>query len=166
MPTDQILLAQLLADRDGCFLHAAGVALDGKGFLFVGHSDAGKSTTSLLLRERGTILCDDRIIVRRYRDGFRACGTWSHGDVPDVSPAIVPLRALLFLEQAPENRLVPLVDRHEVMARLTACVIRPLVTADWWEKTMDVLEALSHEVPCYVLRFDRGGGMIPLLEAL
>ncbi len=38
-PTDQILLARVLADRDGCFLHSSGVKMDGKGLLFVGHSE-------------------------------------------------------------------------------------------------------------------------------
>ena len=33
----------------------------------------------------GEPLCDDRNIVRRWPDGFRVHGTWSHGDVPDPS---------------------------------------------------------------------------------
>ena len=107
-PSDQILLARLLADREGCFLHSGGLLIDGQGFLFVGHSDAGKSTTMELVRrelgERAEILCDDRNIVRRWPDGFRVHGTWSHGDVPDVSSASAPLRAILFLEQSARQR--------------------------------------------------------------
>ncbi len=49
-PSDQIWLARLLADRDACFLHSGGMLIDGQGFLFVGHSDAGKSTTMELVR--------------------------------------------------------------------------------------------------------------------
>lgn len=163
-PTDQILLAQVLADREGCYLHSAGIKMGADGLLFVGHSDAGKSTISTLLRGHGEILCDDRIILRRRPEGFRIFGTWSHGDVPDVSPASAPLKAILFLEQAPENRLVPLENKRESNRRLLACLIRPFVTADWWDKTLTVVERIAHEVPCYRLRFDRSGEVVDLLR--
>ncbi len=85
-PTDQIMLSRVLADRGGCYLHSGGVVLNGKGFLFVGHSEAGKSTTMKLLEGVGEVLCDDRNIVRREPGGgFRVYGTWSHGEVPIVS---------------------------------------------------------------------------------
>ena len=181
-PSDQIWLARLLADRDACYLHSGGMIIDGPsgaggvdaadrhGFLFVGHSDAGKSTTMQLVKrelgDRAEILCDDRNIVRRWPEGFRVHGTWSHGDVPDVSSAAAPLRAILFLEQSPENQIVPLTDRRLVWQRLLATLIRPMVTADWWHKEMDVLEQIVAEVPCFTMRFDRSGAIVPELEAL
>lgn len=164
-PSDQILLARVLADREGCYLHAAGAILAGRGLLFVGHSEAGKSTMATMLKGQAEILCDDRIVVRKGGDGFDIHGTWSHGDVPDVSAASAPLRAILFLEQAPENRLIPLDDGREVVRRLLACLIRPLVTADWWEKTLTLVGELAH-VPCYVQRFDRSGQITSLLAQL
>jgi hypothetical protein len=170
MASDQIVLARLFADREACLLHSAGVVLDGHGVVFVGHSDAGKSTTVELLREgfgaRLEILCDDRVVVRRWPEGFRAHGTWSHGDVTDVSPAAAPLRAILFLEQAAVNELLPLEDRGEAWRRLLATIVKPLETADWWRKEMDVLERLIAEVPCYRMRFDRSGGIVRELEGL
>ena len=169
-PSDQVWLARLLADRQGCFLHSGGLLIDGLGFLFVGHSDAGKSTTMQLVKRelgaRAEILCDDRNIVRRWPDGFRVHGTWSHGDVPDVSSASAPLRAILFLEQSPQNEIVPLTDRKLVWQRLLATLIRPMVTADWWHKEMDVLERIVDEVPCFTMRFDRSGAIVPELERL
>jgi MoaA/NifB/PqqE/SkfB family radical SAM enzyme len=169
-PSDQILLARLLADRQGCFLHSGALAIDGRGLLFVGHSESGKSTTMELVRrelgERSEILCDDRNIVRRWPDGFRVHGTWSHGDVPDVSSASAPLRAILFLEQHPCNEIVLLTDRREIWQRLLATLIRPMVTADWWHKEMDVLEQIVDAVPCYAMRFDKSGAIVPELERL
>jgi hypothetical protein len=156
-PTDQIFLARVLADHQGCYLHGSGLIFSGRGLIFAGHSDAGKSTITNLLRAAGEILCDDRVIIRRNPEGFRVHGTWSHGDIPDVSSASAPLKAILFLEQAPENRLVPLLDPKEVFRRLVFLVVRPLVTADWWEKVLNLLERVIKEVPAYVLRFDRSG---------
>jgi MoaA/NifB/PqqE/SkfB family radical SAM enzyme len=213
-PSDQILIARLLADRNGCYLHSAGAIIDGAGMLFVGHSDAGKSTITRLLmahsnviaseakqsriseiatssRSTGLlamtveILCDDRNIVRkcfpplslipspltgegqslprtRYGGGgeWRVYGTWSHGDIPVVSANDAPLRAICFIEKANENTLTPLTDSKEITRRLLACVIKPFVTADWWEKTLDLVGELSNESPCYVMRFDRSGEIV------
>jgi hypothetical protein len=74
-----------------------------------------------------------------------------------VSSAAAPLRAILFLEQSADNEIVPLSDRRLVLQRLLATLIRPMVTADWWHKEMDVLEQLVDEVPCFTMRFDKSG---------
>jgi hypothetical protein len=196
-PSDQILIARLLADRNGCYLHSAGAILNGAGVLFVGHSDAGKSTITNILIDAGAkgdmqveILCDDRNIVRkcpttngisspsmgegeslprtRYGGGgeWRVYGTWSHGDVPLVSANDAPLRAICFIEQANENMLTPLTDRKEITRRLLACVIKPFVTADWWDKTLYLIEQMAKEVPCYVMRFDKSGEILGELRRL
>ncbi len=165
-PTDQILLARVLADREGCYLHAGGIILDGNGLLFVGHSEAGKSTILSLMKGAGEILCDDRIIVRDWPDGFRIHGTWSHGDLPDVSAAEAPLRAVLFLSKAKENRLEPVSDRGEKIRILLACLIKSLSTADWWEKTLSLVERMAGMTPCYHLYFERSGKVLELLKAL
>jgi MoaA/NifB/PqqE/SkfB family radical SAM enzyme len=49
-PTDQIWLAPLLADRNAVLLHSAAAIVNGQGLVFVGHSEAGKSTTMELLK--------------------------------------------------------------------------------------------------------------------
>ncbi len=166
-PTDQLLLARLLADREGCYFHSSAVVMNGNGLLFVGHSEAGKSTMVNMLADKVEILCDDRNIIRRNPDGmkgYRVYGTWSHGDVPDVSPNSAPLRAILLLEQAPENRLVEEKNRVRIIKILLGCLIKPLVTADWWDKMLTLAEHISREVPCYNIRFDKSGGIVEVLE--
>jgi len=165
-PTDQILIARILADRQGCYLHACGVDLNGKGLLFVGHSEAGKSTMAGILKDDADILCDDRIIVRKVNGKFKAYGTWSHGDVPTVSGKSVPLKALLFLEKAPENRLIPLTDKNEVTKRILSCLIKPFVTTDWWEKTLVLVDQIAQDVPCYVQKFNKDKEIIGLLKKI
>jgi len=178
-PSDQILIARLLADRFGCYLHSAGAILDTSGLLFVGHSEAGKSTASKLLlssheRMQGDshssgqieILCDDRNIVRLWDSGWRVHGTWSHGEIPHVSPKSAPLRAILFLTKAEENRLIPLTDRRNVIRRLLSCLIKPFVTSEWWEKTLVLIERLAQEIPCYEMQFDTSGKIVSELYGL
>jgi hypothetical protein len=165
-PTDQILLARVLADRQGCYLHASGGMFDEKGLLFVGHSGAGKSTLVAMIKEKAEILCDDRIIVRGYRDGFKIYGTWSHGEVPEVSASSASLKAVFFLKKARENRLIPLADKPESIGRLLGCLIKPFVTADWWDKMLPLVGRIVREVPCYILCFDKSKGVIELLRSL
>ncbi|MCP4022463.1 MAG: hypothetical protein GY729_11530, partial [Desulfobacteraceae bacterium] len=64
-PSDQVLLANLLAFKQGCFFHANGVLFNKQGLLFMGQSGYGKSTIAKMFNTPGgNILCDDRIIVR------------------------------------------------------------------------------------------------------
>jgi MoaA/NifB/PqqE/SkfB family radical SAM enzyme len=176
-PTDQIWIAPLLADRHAVLIHSAAAIVNGQGLLFVGHSEAGKSTTVTLLKRaaeesrsgsplRVEILCDDRNIVQHRDGGWHVHGTWSHGDVPDVSAASAPLRAILFLRQDTKNVLSSLTDRNECFRRLLATLIRPMITAEWWEKELHVLEKIAGDVPCYTMHFDKSGAIVPQIERL
>jgi len=213
-PTDQIWLAPLLADRHAVLLHSAAAIVNGQGLLFVGHSDAGKSTTMEMLKAAGEqrsggageqrsggageqrsggageqgrgelqveILCDDRNVIRKWNSSaignqkskienrkseWRVHGTWSRGDVADVSSASAPLRAILFLQQDTHNAILPLTDRREIWRRLLATLIKPMVTAEWWQKELDVLEQIVKEVRCYTMKFDQSGAIVAPLVAL
>ncbi|MGA9821294.1 MAG: radical SAM protein [Desulfobaccales bacterium] len=173
--TDQIWMAPLLADRQAVLLHSAAVIVNGQGLIFVGHSTAGKSTTVTMLKKAARapgesleleILCDDRNIVRRWDEGWRVHGAWSHGTVPEVSPASAPLAAILFLHQDSHNAISPLRGRIEIWKRLLATLIKPMVTAEWWRKELDVLERLINEVPCYQMDFDKSGAIVAELARL
>lgn len=164
--TDQVLLAPALANRQGCFIHSSGVVLDGRGYLFVGHSEAGKSTISrMMMAAGGQLLCDDRNIIRRHPEGFFVHGTWNHGELPQVSGASAPLHGIYFLEKSAENRLSPMTDRGEVVRQLLPRIIRSWTSADWWDKTIELLTATSAAVPAWTLRFDLSGAVVPLLRA-
>jgi len=165
-PTDQILLARVLAQRQGCLFHASGAKFEDKGFLFVGHSGAGKSTIVNMTKPMAEVLCDDRMIVRRWQEGFRIHGNWSHGDIPDISPNSAPLKAAFFLHKEMKNRMVRISDRSEIARRLLACLVKPLVTSDWWDRVLSLVEDIASEVPCYALYFDKSGDIVPLLKEL
>ncbi len=163
-PTDQLPLGRVLADRQAFFIHSSGLVLDGRGLLFVGHSEAGKSTIVKMLRDRAKVLCDDRIIVRKWPEGFRIHGTWGHGEIPDVSPDSAPLDAIFFLEKAEKNELVRITDRKDALARIWACLIKGFMADGWWDKILPLIEGLVRETPCYTLRFDKSGAVVDRLE--
>lgn len=67
-PLDELLIMHRLTQEKAIELHGCGIVrANGVGNLFIGHSGAGKSTTTRLWMEREDveILSDDRIIVRR-----------------------------------------------------------------------------------------------------
>jgi hypothetical protein len=119
-----------------------------------------------MLREKAEILCDDRMIVRRHPEGFMVHGTWSHGDIPEISPHSGPLNAILFLEKDTDNHLEAINDRRKIIGRLLACLIKPLGTADWWDKMLSLGSEIAREIPCYSLHFDRSGKVVELLKGL
>ena len=162
--TDQILLARVLADRKGCIVHSSGAAFEGKGFLFVGRSGAGKSTIASMLRHRANIIGPDRIIAKRWEDGFRIHGTWNNIRWPEISSASASLEAIFFLHHAKDNRSIPVEDKMTIIKKLLPCLIKPMVTADWWEKMLALAEQIANEVPCYDLMFDKSGKAVDLIS--
>jgi len=78
-PLDELLIMHRLTQERAIELHGAGIVrANGESNLFVGHSGAGKSTTTRLWtsREEVTVLSDDRIIVRPDMVGE------DHGETP------------------------------------------------------------------------------------
>jgi len=163
LPTDQILFARLLADRGGIILHGSGLIFKEKGYLFVGHSDAGKTTLVKIFHHHARILNDDRMIVRKEDGRFYLYGTPWHGELSLVAPDRISLKAIFFLNQAEENK-VEKTEGLDAFKRLYGCTIKPLVTEKWAKNTLDVCQALSREVPCYHLYFDKTEGVISTIE--
>lgn len=166
LPTDQVILARLLAEKNGCYLHSSGIIFKGKGLLFVGHSGAGKSTMLKLFKPRAEILCDDRMILRKSKSGFKIYGNWSHGELPDISANSAQLKAIFFLEKAKKNDLLRLTDKGAIAKRILEHLVKSFVTVDWWEKNINLIEQISQRVPCYILKFDKSGKVVDLLSDL
>ena len=119
-----------------------------------------------MLKGKAEILCDDRIIVREGPEGIKMYGTWSHGDVAEVSANSAPLKAMLFLEQAELNRLTPIEDKRQRFKKLLPYLIKPFETRDWWHRMLFLIQRIATEVPCYSLEFERSGDVIELLTSL
>jgi len=80
-PLDELLIMHRLTQEKAIELHSCGIVRpDGTGNLFVGHSGAGKSTTTRLWTalEDVEVLSDDRIIVRRDE----VCGGTGEQQIP------------------------------------------------------------------------------------
>lgn len=105
----RILMSQAFITLGGFMLHSSAIAVEGDGaYLFMGKSGTGKSTHTRLWRESFSdvhLLNDDIPVVRLMPDGTpRAYGSPWSGKTPCWRDESAPLRALVRLEQAAENR--------------------------------------------------------------
>jgi len=154
-PIDELVMMHRLALGDGVEVHALGLAdEDGSGYLFLGHSGAGKSTVARLWASQlgVQLLSDDRIILRQHGDMFWMYGTPWHGDAGVASPSRAPLSAIFLLEQATLNELLPL-PAPKAAAELFARAFVPHYLRSGIQFTLSFLDQVTRSVPCSVFRF-------------
>jgi hypothetical protein len=102
----RIVHTLVLAGQGGFLIHAASAIRNNRAFLFSGVSGAGKTTISRLAPSDAILLSDEISYVRRFGDGYRACGTPFAGELARRGEnCSAPLATLFFLEQGPENRI-------------------------------------------------------------
>ncbi len=164
-PLDQILLMYLLSQKQGAIVHAAGMSMHGKGYLFPGRSGAGKSTVSRLLLggDTATMLSDDRIIIRKRDNAFRAFGTPWPGDACIAENRSSELGGIFFIHHDTENRIKAMPPAEALKK------ILPVTSIPWYdEKPMsDILqfcEDLVYAVPSYELFFRPDSSVSDFME--
>jgi hypothetical protein len=154
-PLDELLVVNLLAQGKGVEVHACGIRDSrGNGQLFVGQSEAGKTTVAKLWQnEPGIrILGDDRIILRKADKKIWMYGTPWHGEAMLASPARVPLTKIYFLHKGLKNELIPL-RNSEAAGRLFSCSFVPFYNHEAVDFTLGFLEEVVEAAPCYEFRF-------------
>lgn len=154
-PLDELLLMNLLTLGRGVEVHACGVEdADGRGYLFVGQSGAGKTTMARLWHKAKQIrvLSDDRIILRCLEGRIWMYGTPWHGEAELACSTRTPLTQIFFLGRGQNNEVVP-VRPSEAVARLMACSFVPFYNASALEYVLAFFEHVTEAVPCGELRF-------------
>ncbi len=153
-PLDQILLVRYLTDKQGALFHAAGINLYGKGYIFPGISGAGKSTLSKqFITDKGaTILCDDRIIIRRISNEYRAYGTPWKSDGGTATNTNAPLAGIFFLKQGPQNSIRK-IQKTVAVKRLMSIISIPWYDPRSISDLLDFCDNLLNDIPVYELTF-------------
>mgnify|MGYP003701053395 CR=1 FL=1 len=154
-PLDELLLINLLARGRGIEFHACGVSEQtGKGYMFVGHSEAGKTTSARLWQRQrdAELLSDDRIIVRQMDGKFWMYGTPWHGEEEISSPRKVELTHIFFLRHGEQNGLAPL-RRAEAAAELFSRSFPTFFSSEGLDFTLEFLDRLTGSVACAELSF-------------
>lgn len=180
-PADELLITHRLAGENSVEFHGCGfVDAECGGQLFIGHSGAGKSTTTRLWKSLRDvrILSDDRIIVRQrgasavsthapdchnHADlggppetaGRRETwmyGTPWHGDAAFALPERARLQRIFIIEHGPQNRILPLTKGRAVAEMFSRCFV-PFYSSEHLEATLACLNEIADALPCYRYEF-------------
>lgn len=163
----ELMIRTRIIFNDGLVFHACGLDDNGRGLLMVGRAGVGKSTQGLLwAREDGVVvLSDDRVAVRLKTDGATIYGTPWGGTANIARNHQVRLSAILLLEKARKNELVPL-SPAESVPLLAARAFLPYWNSALLTRAFDVLERLLAQIPVYCLRCCPEPGVIPLVRSV
>ncbi|MBE6982352.1 MAG: hypothetical protein E7437_08545 [Ruminococcaceae bacterium] len=107
---NRIGLETLLLRHNGLLLHASLIEYAGQAIAFTGPSGVGKSTQADLWKTHlnAHILNGDRAVLRKHDSRWLAYGSPYAGTSGIYQNACAPLKAIVVLGQAEENRLEPL----------------------------------------------------------
>ena len=138
--------------RDGLPLHASLVEKDGFGVVFLGPSGMGKSTQAKLWEKYlgADFLIGDRPGLRKIDGKWIGFGMPWDGKDKVFRQISVPVRALVWLEQAKENHIEPM-NPVQAMTVMLKQAMMPV----WDDIAMNgatvMMDALACEVPMYHL---------------
>ena len=152
-----ILMQALPREGDALLLHAAGVALGGKGYAFCGPSGSGKTTVARLLNGSGTLFGDENVALRLSGLVADLLSTpfWGASAPPkliDRANRAAPLAAIFVLEHAADFALRRLSPGAAVAALLSTekVATERVESAAAW---LDVADRLIERTPVYTLAF-------------
>ncbi len=165
----QIVLINYLAKKNGFFFHSAGLKdIEKSGFLFVGPTQLGKSTTAILWHtfSQAQVLNDDRIIVRRQKDRFSIYGTPWHGDFNDYlhsKQEKALLKKIFFIYQHPKN-VAKRVYGIEAFNMLLPNTFPTFWDKEGLNKSLAFCHELVERIPCYKLGFRNDKSIIEFVR--
>lgn len=145
-------LPHILTNHGGFLLHASFVEYAGRAILFTAPSETGKSTQAeLWCRHAGARLINGDRAAVCIRDGrVLACGTPYSGSSPVRRNVTLPLAAIVYLSQAPENTITRLRGLRAFRQVWEGCTVNVWDRQDLEQATRTVGEAVGR-VPVYHL---------------
>jgi len=110
--------------REGFLIHSSAVIADGRGFIFVGPSETGKTTAARNSAD-WSVLGDEMSLVVPSANGLDLVGTPFNGLFREKVPGRAPLTAVFLLKQALHHRLSA-VAPAEAVTNLMAEIAPPV----------------------------------------
>lgn len=131
--------------RGGFLLHNSFIRVDDKAILFTAPSGTGKSTQAELWRKyRGEeVINGDRAAVRVEGEKVMAYGIPYCGTSGICGQAKLPVAAIVYLSQGPENRIEPLRGLQAFKRMWEGCSVQLWEEADVARCSQTVTEAIQ-----------------------
>ena len=145
--TAMLVYAFATAGKKTLLFHSSVTELDGKAYMFLGHSGTGKSTHSRQWKAafpQAVLLNDDNPVVRIMSDGrVHVYGSPWSGKTPCYKNESAPLQALVQLRQAPENKMSRLKMTQAypyILASVSGLKVLPEMMDMLYESIAELLE--------------------------
>ena len=142
-----LVYAFATADKATLLFHSSVTVLDGKAYMFLGHSGTGKSTHSQQWKvafPAAELLNDDNPIVHIFPDEtVRVYGSPWSGKTPCYKNESAPVQALVQLAQAPENVITRLKMTQAypyILASVSGLKVLPQMMDRLYESIAKLLE--------------------------
>lgn len=147
----RILLSQLLVQKWGFLLHAATIEHQGRAYVFMGRSGAGKSTIASL-SPAGSVFTDEISLVRKV-ETWQAFGTPFWGEFrAEGQNRSAPVAGIFALVQAQQNRKVALSAR-QALAELLGNTLFFAPDREARERLLEIYSDLIRTIPAFRLEF-------------
>lgn len=136
-------LEHLVPQVGGVVLHASFVAHEGKAILFTAPSGTGKSTQAELWKNLrgGEIINGDRAVIRCQGDQVLAEGIPFSGSSTYCENRSLPLGAIVYLGQAPETVIRPLMGMESFFRVWEGCSINT-----WEPEDVRIVSAIVEKI--------------------
>jgi hypothetical protein len=152
---------------DAYLIHSCGVIHGGRGYLFAGPPESGKSTVARLsLPDR--VLNDEINIICSSEEKVEICSTPFNGLFEEKTEGRCELKAVLLLRQSPTHKLTE-VDGAEAVKTLVREIVPPIgldevITPAVREYMLDMAIRIKKSVPVYRLEFRLNRGFWDLID--
>ena len=143
-----------LLNFEGMFLHSSVVVMEGKAYLFSGHSTAGKSTHTRLWQQvfgpAARVINDDKPALRLIDGVWYAYGTpWCGKDGININER-APIAGVCFMKKATENRIRRL-NNFEAMQKILSQTTHKFHRAERLDLMLASLDSFLRMIPVYEL---------------
>jgi hypothetical protein len=149
-----LVYAFATADKKALLFHSSVTVLNGRAYMFLGHSGTGKSTHSQQWKAafpESHLLNDDNPVLRVLPDGkVQVYGSPWSGKTPCYNNESAPVGALVQLAQAPENKITRL-KMTQAYPYILASVSGLKVLPHMMDRIYESIAALLEISPVYRL---------------
>ncbi len=143
-------IEELVAKSNGCVLHSSFIEKDGGAILFTGPCSIGKSTQANLWKEYADafVINGDKTLIFEKNGVFYASGMPYSGSSKDCLNRVLPLKAVISLDQAKFNAANRLVSTEAFCKLYKNCYPVPY-SRDLTGGLLDFVQRLGQSVPVY-----------------
>ena len=147
-----LLFAVFMPQFSSMLLHSSAILRSGKVNIFVAPDEGGK-TTSVLLSDRGKILCDDQVLIRKIDGRYQAFGTpWGLY----TSKLQGPANRIFLLRKSDHFDIQPLspktLSAHIWKDHRSQLLTLPESLA---EKSKEIVRDICNSIPAWTLSFTK-----------